>query len=169
MAVAAGLPSNSLLVARRLFLSRQHHLFSFAPSFDESLFAMLPFVLASSINSFELFAFDLCCLLNWFRNMPVAFHSPNLRHMLISALEGFIILELLTLACRLDSFASGGMRSPKPYISVIRSRENESRVWGECRRKGPMILAEFSVDGTYLPLHPLCVINISRVATLSVP
>lgn len=169
MAVAAGFPLNSLLLVRRLFLSRQHHLFSFAPSFDKSLFAVLPFVFASSINSFELVAFDLCCLLNWFRNMPVAFHSPNLRHMLISALEGFIILELLTLACRLDSFAIGGMSSPNSYISIIRSRENESRVWGECRRKDPMILAEFNLDDTYLPLHPLCVINISRVATLSIP
>lgn len=91
----------------------------------------------------------------------MAFHSPNLRHMLISGLEGIIILELLTLACRLDSFAIGGMRSPKSYISVIRSRENESRVWGESRRKDPMILAEFNLDDTYLPLHPLCVINIS--------
>lgn len=119
MAVAAGFPFNILPVARRLFLIRQHHLFSFAPSFDKSLFAVLPFVLASSLNSFELFAFDLCCLLDWLRNMPVAFHSPNLGHMLISALEGFIILKLLTLACRLDSFAIGGMSSPKSNISVI--------------------------------------------------
>lgn len=169
MEVAAGFSLNTLLMASRLFLSSQHHFFSFAPPFDESLFAVLPFVLASSLNSFELFAFDFCCLLYWFRNMPVAFHSPNLRHMLIPALEGFIILELLTLACRLDSFAIGGVSSPKSNISVIRSRENESRVWGECRRKDPMILAEFSLDDTYLPLHPLCVIDISRVTTLSVP
>lgn len=169
MAVAAGFPLNTLLVVRRLFLSHQNHLFSFAPAFDKSLFAVLPFVLASSLNSFELFTFDLCCLLDWFWNMPVPFHSPNLRHMLISALEGFIILELLTLACRLDSFAIGGMSSPKSDISVIRSRENEPRVWGECRRKDPMILVESNRDDTYLPLHPLCVINISRVATLSVP
>lgn len=113
---------NTLFVARRLFLSHQHHLFSFTPSFDKSLFAVLPFVLASSLNSFELFALDLCCLLDWLRDMPVAFHSPNLRHMLISFLESFIILDLLTLACRLDSFAIGGMSPPKSNVSVIRSR-----------------------------------------------
>lgn len=144
MAVTAGFSLNTLFVARRLFLSRQHHLFSFTPSFDKSLFAVLPFVLAPSLNSFELFTLDLCCLLDWFRNMPMAFHPPNLRHMLISFLEGFFILELLTLACRLNPFTIGGMSPPKSNVSVIRSRENESGVRGECCRKDPMKLAEFN-------------------------
>lgn len=81
---------------------------------------MFSLILSPSLNSFQFFLLDLRCLFHSLRQMPMPFYPLNFRHMLISLLESFIILQLLALTSRFYSLSAGGISTPKSHIAIIR-------------------------------------------------
>ena len=93
-------------------LGPQHHLLPLAMAGHTALFAMFADILFLPFDRLELFTFDLARLLHSLGKMPMSFDSPNFRHVRVSADQGLVIFELLSLSCRFNSTAARGVDSP---------------------------------------------------------
>ena len=118
-----------------LFFGCQNHLLSLTPTRDRALLAMLPLVLLSSFDRVNFFSFDLASFLDGFGNMTMTFDTADFWHMTISGFQSLVILKLLALARRLYIGPGRGVRSPQPYIPIVRSSQDVLAVGSEFGRE----------------------------------
>ena len=102
-----------------LLLLRQDHLLSLAASWHRSLLAVPSHVFLLSLERGKLLVLDLARLLHSFGHASVTGNTSNLRHVSVSLLEGVIVLELLALACALDTAPGGRVGAPETDVAVV--------------------------------------------------
>lgn len=116
---------------------------------------MFPLVLLPALDSPDLFAFDLCGLLDLLGQAPVLVDAADLGHVLVALHQRPVVFELLALAGGFDALALRGAGAPEADVAVVAAAEDVVVV------RGP--------GGGKDALHAFCVVDVSAVALVAGP